>query len=37
MLMAEDQTGWLLPAVEARKLGKGSFGSWRKEHLQVAG
>lgn len=36
-LMAEDQPGCLLPAVGAGKLGKGSFGSWRKEHLQVAG
>lgn len=36
-LMAEDQPCWLLPVVKARKLGKDSFGSWRKELLQVAG
>lgn len=32
-LMAQDQPGWLLLAVEARKLGKSSSGSC----LQVAG
>lgn len=36
-LMAEDQPCWLLPAVKARKLGKNSFGSWRKELLEMAG
>lgn len=35
-IMAEDQPGWLLPAVEARRLGKCSFWPRRKEHLQMA-
>lgn len=35
-IMAEDQPGWLLPAVEAGRLGKCSFGPCRKENLQMA-